>query len=448
MIRRLLILALLTVASSLPSAAWAKSNRIYFWGVQRGCTPNPDLAREVEKRLSSLALDIVTLSPDPKRLGCQGAACAAQLNLECPGIAAQGGKLLGVVVEPGKGVHRIRIWLHDLEAGVTAYKDEYCQGCTLLSSLPPMVSALAEQPAFSDGTPGLTPTYCQKAAAPNPSAPVVGKIHVILSADLKHRSAVVAAIKQRMQSIGVEPVFGHAEPASLTLADLTKLTSKEPGSQVLVVDGKAGGKVEVSLFDGTTQRTEGREIDCQHCDKDELLVQVKGTVNALLAHCFGDQCGSSTSAERVPPEACQPFQILRCGGGEDALDVAASGSSSSTASFSTTSAAATSPMTRLGKGLLWGLFGVSAATSIGLLAGNYTSAGTSLGATEQTHNVLIPAAAVAGGLSLLALATAIPFTVLSARESKPLQSTATGAVSTDPVPFRRASSLPPLTCPK
>lgn len=448
MIRRLLILALLTVASSLPSAAWAKSNRIYFWGVQRGCTPNPDLAREVEKRLSSLALDIVTLSPDPKRLGCQGAACAAQLNLECPGIAAQGGKLLGVVVEPGKGVHKIRIWLHDLEAGVTAYKDEYCQGCTLLSSLPPMVSALAEQPSFSDGTPGLTPTYCQKAATPTASTPVVGKIHVILSPDLKHRGAVAAAIKQRMQSIGVEPVFSHAEPASLTLADLTKLTSKEPGSQVLVVDGKAGGKVEVSLFDGATQRTEGQEIDCQHCDRDDLLVQVKGAVNALLAHCFGDQCGSSTSAERVPPEACQPFQILRCGGGEDAADAAVPGSAAGTAAVTAARMSAASPMMRLGQGLLWGLFGASAATSVGLLAANYTSAGTSQGASEQTHNVLIPGAAAAGGLSLLALAAAIPFTVLAARESKPLQSAATGAVPTDPMPFRRASSLPPLTCPK
>jgi len=448
MIRRLLILALLTVASSLPSTAWAKSNRIYFWGVQRGCTPNPDLAREVEKRLSSLALDIVILTPDPKRLGCQGAACAAQLNAECPGLAAQGGKLLGVVVEPGKGVHRIRIWLHDLEAGVTAYKDEYCQGCTLLNSLPPMVSALAEQPAFSDGTPGLTPTYCQKAAAPNPSAPVVGKIHVILSADLKHRGAVTAAIKQRMQSIGIEPVFGHAEPASLTLADLTKLTSKEPGSQVLVVDGKAGGKVEVSLFDGTTQRTEGREIDCQHCDKDELLVQVKGTVNALLAHCFGDQCGSSTSAERVPPEACQPFQILRCGGGEDGPDAVVSGVSTGAATSAATSASATSSVTRLGRGLLWGLFGASAATSIGLLAANYTSAGKLVGQSDRFSNMLGPAAGAAGGMALLALAAAIPFTVLSARESKPLQGTAKGAVPTDPVPFRRASSLPPLTCPK
>ncbi len=442
------LLLLLSLLLMWPSSSWAKSNRILLWGVQRGCTPNPDLVREVEKRLTILTSDIVTLSPDPKRLGCQGAACAAQLTRECPGIAAQGGTLVGVVVEPGKGVTKIRIWVHDLEAGVTSYKDEYCQGCSLLSSLPPMVSSLVEQPSFSEGAPGLSPMYCQKnGAGAAASSPTVTKIHLVLSSDLKHKGAVSALIRQRLQSIAIEPVSSHADSASLTLADLTKMTSKEPGSQVLVVEGKPGGKVEVSLFDGATQRTEAREIDCQHCDKDELLVQVKGAVNALLAHCFGDQCGSSTSAERVPPEACQPFQILRCGGVEDAPDLA-SGSGLGAATVGSPSASASSPMTRLGKGLLWGLFGASAATSLGLLAANYTSAGTVVGPSDKFPNMLMPAAAAAGGLSLLALAAAIPFTVLAAGESKPLQSTATGAVPSDPMPFRRASSLPPFTCPK
>lgn len=440
--RLLLILAALTLASVLPSAAWAKSNRIYFWGVQRGCTPNPDLAREVEKRLTILSSDIVTLAPDPKRLGCQGAACATQLTRECQGVAAQGGKLLGVIVEPGKGVHKIRIWLHDLEAGVTAYKDEYCQGCTLLSSLPPMVSAFVEQASFTDGTPGLTPTYCQKAAA-SASAPAVSKIHLVLSADLKHRAAVAAAIKQRMQSIGIEPLSSHADSGALTLAELTKMTSKEPGSQVLVVDGKAGGKIEVSLFDGTTQRTEGREIDCQHCDKDELLVQVKGVLNALLAHCFGDQCGSSTSAERVPPEACQPFQILRCGGGEEAASSGALADPSATQGR-----APTSPTGKLARNLLWGLFGVGAATSVGLLIANYSGAGTLNGTSDRTGNVLAPAAGVAGGLSLLMLGVAIPVTISAARESSAGPSAAASASPGEPAQSRQTSSLPPLSCPK
>lgn len=445
MLRRFLFL--LALCALWPTSASAKSNRIYFWGVQRGCTPNPDLVREVEKRLGILTSDIVTLSPDPKRLGCQGAACAAQLVRECPGVAAQGGKMIGVAVEPGKGVNKIRIWLHDLEAGVTAYKDEYCQGCTLLSSLPPMVSALAEQPSFAEGAPGLTPMYCQKSAAQAPSSgPTVSKIYVILSNDLKHKSAVSALIKQRLQSIAIESVQSHADSSSITLADLTKMTSKEPGSQVLVVEGKTG-KVEVSLFDGATQRTEAREIDCQHCDKDELIVQVKGAINSLLAHCFGDQCGSSTSAERVPPEACQPFQILRCGGGDDAADTGPNLSVGSSG-MTPTSAAVSSPTTTLAKGLLWGLFGVGAATSLGLLAANYTSAGTVLGPTDQTHNVLIPAAGATGGLSLLALAAAIPVTILSARESRPNQSASTSATLPDPIPLRRASGLPPLTCPK
>lgn len=441
------LLLLLSLLLMWPSSSWAKSNRILLWGVQRGCTPNPDLVREVEKRLTILTSDIVTLSPDPKRLGCQGAACAAQLTRECPGVAAQGGTLVGVVVEPGKGVTKIRIWVHDLEAGVTSYKDEYCQGCSLLSSLPPMVSSLVEQPSFSEGAPGLSPMYCQKnGAGAAASSPTVTKIHLVLSSDLKHKGAVSALIRQRLQSIAIEPVSSHADSASLTLADLTKMTSKEPGSQVLVVEGKPGGKVEVSLFDGATQRTEAREIDCQHCDKDELLVQVKGAVNALLAHCFGDQCGSSTSAERVPPEACQPFQILRCGGGEDVADAAVPGSAAGTATVSAMSASA--PITRLGQGLLWGLFGASAATSIGLLAANFTSAGKLVGPSDRFSNTLGPAAGATGGMALLALAAAIPFTVLSARESKPLQSSATGSGPTDPVLFRRASSLPPLTCPK
>lgn len=444
MIRRLfLILAALTLASALPSIAWAKSNRIYFWGVQRGCTPNPDLAREVEKRLSIITSDIVSLTPDPKRLGCQGAACAAQLGRECPGVVAQGGKLLGVIVEPGKGVHKIRIWLHDMDASLTAYKDEYCQGCTLLSSLPPMVSAFVEQASFADGAPGLTPTYCQKAATTSSGAPVVSKIYLVLSADLKHRAAVATAIKQRMQSIGIEPLASHADSGSLTLAELTKMTAKEPGSQVLVVDGKAGGKVEVALFDGVTQRTEGREIDCQHCDKDELLVQVKGVVNTLLAHCFGDNCGSSTSSERVPPEACQPFQILRCGGGDDTAVVG-----SSAEPVASAARPPASPTLKLAKALLWGAFGVGAATSVGLLVANYSGAGTLTGSADRTGNVLAPAAAVAGGLSLLMLGVAIPVTVSAARESNAGPSATPVSSASEAGQTRTSSNLPPLSCPK
>lgn len=440
--RFLLLLALLVLA---PSSAEAKSNRILLWGVQRGCTPNPDLVREVEKRLTILTSDIVTLSPDPKRLGCQGAACAAQLVRECPGVAAQGGTLIGVVVEPGKGVSKIRIWLHDLEAGVTAYKDEYCQGCSLLGSLPPMVSALAEQPSFSEGTPGLTPMYCQQSAASAPSAPLVSKIFVILSNDLKHKSAVSTLIKQRLQSIAIEPVQSHADSASLTLADLTKMTTKEPGSQVLVVEGKAGGKIEVSLFDGTTKRTEAREIDCQHCDKDEVIIQVKGAVNSLLAHCFGDQCGSRTSAERIPPEACEPFQILRCGGGVDDLDhVASSPTPVSSSAMTTRTTGVLSPAAKAGRGMLWGLFAAGAATSIGLLAANYTSAGTEVGPSTRSHNLLTPAAGATAGLSILILAGAIPVTVLAGRESR---STTVPSPIVDPAEPRRGSSLPPLRCP-
>ena len=224
MLRRLLLLlAILALPSS---SAWAKSNRIILWSVQRGCTPNPDLLREVEKKLSILSSDIVTLSPDPKRLGCQGQACAAQLARECPSVATQGGVLIGAVVEPGKEVSKIRIWLHDLEAGVTAYKDEYCQGCSLLSSLPPMVTALAEQPSFSDGAPGLTPAYCQKTASSAAASPVVSKVFVVLSSDLKYKSAVSALIKQRLQSIAIEGIQSHADSSSLTLADLNKMTAK------------------------------------------------------------------------------------------------------------------------------------------------------------------------------------------------------------------------------
>lgn len=443
--RRLFLFLVFLALSS--SSAWAKSNRILLWGVQRGCTPNPDLLREVEKKLSIISSDIVTLSPDPKRLGCQGQACAAQLARECPGVATQGGMLIGAVVEPGKEASKIRIWVHDLEAGVTAYKDEYCQGCSLLSSLPSMVTSLAEQPSFSEAAPGLTPMYCQKSAAPAASAPLVSKIFVVLSSELKHKSAVSGLIKQRLQSIAVDAVQSHVDSSTLTLAELTKMTAKEPGSQVLVVEGKSGGKVEVSLFDGATQRTEAREIDCQHCDKDEMLVQVKGSIEALLSHCFGDQCGSRTSAERVPPEACQPFQILRCGGGEDAADGAVfSASAGSPSGNPGASRAVSSPAAKLAKGVLWGLFAAGAATSIGLLAANYTSAGSVLGPTEKGINLLAPAAGATAGLSVLILGGAIPVTILSARESAGAPS-ARRSLGAESAPVRRVSSLTPLRCP-
>lgn len=434
-----LLLALLALSST---SAWAKSNRIILWSVQRDCVANPDLVREVEKKLSVVSSELVTLSPEPKRLGCQGAACAAQLVRECPGVAAQGGMLVGAVVEPGKGVNKIRIWMHDLEAGLTAYKDEYCQGCSLLSSLPPMVASLAEQPNFSEAAPGLTPAYCQKNATPSATRPVVSKIFVVLSSELKHKSAVSALIKQRLQSIAIEPVQSQVDSASLSLAELTKMTSKEPGSQVLVVEGKAGGKVEVSLFDGTTQRTEARELDCQHCDKDDLIVQVKGAVNSLLGHCFGDQCGSSTSAERVPPEACQPFQILRCGGGDD-LGVIPSGSGPSSPTMAPRTTAVYSPAAKVAKGVLWGLFAGSAATSIGLFGANYSSAGIFDAKTQEVHNTLLPTAGVMAGMSVLLLAGAIPVTILD-RQSAAAPSVSTASESTQ---LRRTSTLPPLRCP-
>lgn len=442
MLLRLVLLIGLIAATS--SGASAKSNRIVLWGVQRGCTPNPDLVREVEKKLTLLTSELVTLSPDSKRLGCQGQACAAQLLRDCPGMSAQGGMLLGAAVESGKGVHKIRMWLHDMQAGVTAYKDEYCQGCSLLGSLPDMLARFAENPSFTGAAPGLTPMFCQpSAASPAASRTPIGKIHVLLPGELRHKSAVWSAVKQQIQSAAIEAVQAHSDSASPSLGELTKMTAKEP-SQVLVIEARSGGKFEVSLFDGPTQRTEAREVDCQHCDKDEQISQLRGAVGSLLAHCFGDQCASSTASERVPPEACQPFQILRCGGEEqDAMPINQSPPPSGAGQAGPASVSPS--VSRLTKGVLWGLFAAGAVTTGGLLAANYTGAGTVGNGPYEARNVLIPAAGAAAGLSVLILAGAIPVTIILDRQRSPARSVAS---SDEPTASRRSSpSLPPMRCP-
>lgn len=403
-----LSLATLTSLSVLATAPAAHAEPpVYLWGFQRGCERLSDIDRLVEKEMFAQGKKVALLSaPAGQPLPpCQGEKCGQAFRLDCP--MARGWLLGGQAVQE-RNVTKIRLWLYDLETGQVAYQDDYCQTCTLIAALPIQARQLIEHPRFGLA-PEARPGYCSQSVAQPPPA---GPIFLTVYGEGKQKSALHAALKGQLESLGRTVLPVTSEPKTYGRDVLQAIVKEQQNARVLMADAQKDGKVAVYLFDQKTSLTDGKTVSCPDCERDNLITQVREAATELLDRCFGVQCATNATAP-PPAEACEPFPVEQCAG----LDLPIKRPEPVVSSTGMID-----PLTaKLVKGLSWGAFAASTATAVGLFVVDATDAGTSADPTDPTrmirHQFNYPAW-TATGLSVLMLGVAIPTTLVVNRAAR------------------------------
>lgn len=412
--------AVALLATPLTSAR--ADGRVHLWGFQRGCEQLEEIDRLVERNLYADSHEVGLLrSPTGQPLPvCQGERCAQALESSC---SQASGRVLGGQVVQGRDTLRIRLWLYDLATKQTAYQDDYCQSCDILSAVSAQARRLMKEPRFGE-LPGAKPSYCtQTAQAPAPAGP----LFLSVFGDSKHKAAVLAALRTQLDSLGrsVTPVPG--EPKSYSREGLLSIVSGQHNARVLGADVQKDGKVALFLFDQKTELTDAKTVSCNDCDRDSLIAQVKQGASDLLDRCIGTQCSGTGLAP--PVEACEPFPNSSCG--TDLLSPPTAGPASNRGPYIDQKTA------KIVKGLAWGAVALSGATAVGLFAANAAGAGRLSGTYEMETQPLIAPAYAATALAAVSLGFAIPITLVVRRAQR---STPGGSASPD------ASG--PFQCPK
>ncbi len=394
-------------------AAEAHAEKVFLYGLNRGCQADEKLTQAVEQQLTSSAYTVVKVVPE-KPLGKPDAA-ATQLLQQCAGLS---GRLLGGSVQDVDGFKRVRLWLVDLATRQTAVLDEYCRDCDIAQRAGIAAVRLTEKgAAASSTTPSAIPTYC--ASESEPAAGTAGsvrsnKLAVVVYGEPKAKSAVYAAVRTAVASTGREVTQAHAEGRSFGPSDLRKML-REPSGQVLGAELTAEG-ANLWVFDGLTEKTQPLNVPCAGCDKEELSRKVALSALAVLDTCFDGKCEKGTTSLQPPAEACQPMTEAICG---------SSGGLGN--NLNPTSA-------KIIKGLTWGAFAASATTTVALLAANASGAGSTVGTYEQTVNGLVRPALTAAAFTGLSLVVAIPVTIL-------VNKAAGGTAASAPPPITASASI-------
>lgn len=401
------ITLLLSLASLLfASGATAQAPPVYFVGVQRGCDRDGRLDQALERRLNKQGVSVQLLRQASGEAlpVCYGAGCGKRVQASCPGTA---GRVLGGAVAPEGDTLRVRLWLHDLGSGATAFQDDYCQSCDIVSAVTAQAARLLASPNFGPA-PGAQPAYCTGSVPAAPSRGTTGTLLLTIFGEGKHKTALQAAVRQQLTILGykVEP---QPIEAGKNTPDPKKLVASHKNSRVLGVEVPREGKLQLFLYDQRTDQTEGKLLDCPDCDasRETLVARVQPEVASLLEHCFGDACGATAAIPTPPPQACTPFPDFTCGASSDRQAAPALPARH----IDTTTA-------KLIKGLTWGLFAASAATAVGLFTANATSAGTVYGSRQHVEDALVRPAWAAVGLAAASLGVAITGTVLVHRAQR------------------------------
>lgn len=393
----LLLCALCTSAPAAEPQSSDDNPRVYIWGIKQGCAQSAQRTEAVRRYLRSIAYPVTVLKVPPDWQGCQGEECARLLSQRCAG--PQKGVLLGGRVEEKNKVVRVRLWMYDYAAKKTAYQDGFCNKCDLDESLTLSTAEIIERPSF-ESTPGATPIYCKPVTEVKEPPPPYNKVFYVALGDARQKPAYQSLLEEvsRKSGIRAEPATLHGK--NLSLEALNRIVSRETAARVLWTEATSDGKIYVWIFDQQSQTTDGLIVDCPGCDKDAVLGKTRAAAEQLLDRCLGAHCASSASPMRRPPEACEPYP--GCGG-----DLLASPDGGPAGGGSLDPALA-----RLIKGGLWGLVGVTAASSLLLLGLDQTSLGTVRQGDIEAAHALAPAGIALAAASGLALGVAIPITLM------------------------------------
>lgn len=395
-------LLLLSAAHINNARAEVGTSPIRFVGIEQECKRDKKMDQALERKLrkQSIPVALVTRRSGESLPICTGAGCGRLIHADCP---TEQGKILGGVVVPGKNATKIRLWLHDPASGQTAYLDDYCQGCDTPSALLSQTARLIGAPRVGS-TPDLTPSYCQPQPAAAASGAVTanaGTLFLTVYGDNKNKAALVSALKVQLQLLGRKVIPLQQEYKQYTSDVLSKIVAGSQNAQVLGFETSKDGTLQYFLYDQKTNRTSGSLLECRQCDtdKDALIARVNSELPVFLAYCFSESCGFQSAAS-PPPDACAPFPA-ECESESISKEPGRSG-------------AYIDPSTaKLVKGALWGLFAAGAATSLGLLALNSTSAGTltDVDGNRIAQQLWLPGW-TAAGISIGILGLAIPTTII------------------------------------
>ena len=413
--------------------------RTYLWGFQNGCESMPEANQFVERQLHQSSPEVWLLrSPQSQPLPAvcsplKSGSCGAAFAGLCPQAE---GQLLGGSIVRGKEVLKFRLWLYDLASGQVAYQDDYCQSCDPTTALLLQSQRLLKEPHFGSA-PSPTPSYC--GASPATAAPAAtskSPVHLVIYGEGKHKAALYAALKAQIAGRGRAVLPVTLEAKTYSLETLQRIVGSSPDAQVVGVEVGSGPKVGIFVYDGKSEQTADRILDCSDCaqSKESLTARVLPAISALLDRCFGQQCGGAqVSAQALPKEACEPFPEPPCAGLSELLGQVPKATGPRSRAMAPRLDLTTG---RTLKALAWGGVAVSAATSLGLFIANATEAGTRTDASGyRIGDTLWYPAWTAAGLTVGMLGLAIPTTLFvnRATESRPAARPGASGATTAPI---------------
>lgn len=406
----LLWLGLLLCGIALPGSASA-AEHIALYGLFDGCERVPELDRALLRHLQDRGVDAIALEAPAS--SCSGPACAQRLQAAC-GSRATSGLVLGGQVFRTKSALRLRLWLHDLAAGRSAYLDEYCQDCLLPDLVIAATEKLRAAPRFAEeASAAPSPAYCALGTARPSADPRRAKLVLLVYGEAKSRAPLTAALKDGLADTLRPLQVAAADRHRYESPDFANLLGPSHQGQLVAVELGRDGGAQLYLFDGPTGRVAQAEIKCRDCRPEDLIERSKLAVQELLRHCFDTLCAQSYSrATNGADDACEPMTPPQCR--EAPLPPVAA----ATPGHPQASSAGRGIDPGLRKGIyggLWGLVAASSVTAIGLLAANASSAGRISTADYDARGTLGGAALTATAFSLASLAVAIPTTLMVRR---------------------------------
>lgn len=319
-------------ASSRPGAPGPRT--VWLWGVQSGCAVPEGLNKNLADSLSRRGFDVRFLrggkgQPLPACPGKPlegGRGCTDALRAQCPADRygsspsqlpdGRAGYVLGGLFESDKPLKRSRLWLYDLGSGKRALRDDYCQQCNpdVDAVLADRAVALLQSPSPEAPVSDL-PLYCQEgaAAAAAPSARP-GPLHVGIfgafpGGEELRRELLLRITRKRQALGGAPPLLVPDSQRGSDRDTLERVTGKQPGAQVLLVERLDAGRASLTLWDQSARRPSNPRIVQCASGCLEPLSQAAAELQDL---CFDSGCAGKQPRELRPAGDCEPFSAAVC----------------------------------------------------------------------------------------------------------------------------------------